>query len=344
MRHLRSTARSARTLAAVVCAFAMPIDAGVPALAQTANVETINVGTFGQGIGPWCIDVAQDRGFFDQAGVKVASTIVLYGDAPIISALISRQVDIVFAGTGTLVPQANGQTDQIAVVGGGEGYPVSLVAPDSITSAAQLVGKTIDMPDKSSSLTIIGTKQVDALVGKGKWNAIYSGGANAAHFALLAGGQVQAVLVNDPVTLPPDQHLHILARLNAGQAYNNGPILTTKAFLQAKPQAAIRFLAGVAAGCNYILNPKNRTVSIDILSKYSEVDREACAQAYDFYVAGPQRGRTPPFDARLDRKAYVAAVNLLKEAGTVTEKNWDPLSVVDESYLDKALKIAGKLH
>ncbi|MGA2395403.1 MAG: ABC transporter substrate-binding protein [Candidatus Lustribacter sp.] len=331
-----------RQFMALGFALAVLINSGA-AWAQGAP-ETITVGTFGQGIGPWCFYVAQDRGFFDQAGVKVTNRITLYGDAPIISALVSRQVDVVFGGTGTLVPQANGQTDQIVVVGGGEGYPVSLVAPDSITSPAQLVGKTIDMPDKSSSLTIIGTKQVDALVGKGKWNPIYSGGANAAHFALIAGGQVQAVLVNDPVTLPPDQHLHILARLNAGQAYNNGPILTTKAFLHDKPQAAIRFLAGIAAGCNFILNPKNRTAAIDILAKDSEVDRDSCALAYDFYVTGPQRGRTPPADARLDRKAYAAAVQLLKEAGTITNTSWDPMSVVDESYLDQALKIARNLH
>jgi hypothetical protein len=61
-------------------------------------------------------------------------------------------------------------------------------------------------------------------------------------------------------------------------------------------------------------------------------------------VTGPQRGRTPPADARLDRKAYVAAVQLLKEAGTVTNASWDPLSIVDESYLDQALKIARTLH
>jgi ABC-type nitrate/sulfonate/bicarbonate transport system substrate-binding protein len=159
-----------RQLMAIGFALAVLVQSGA-AFAQGAP-ETISVGTFGQGVGPWCFYVAQDRGFFDQAGVKIANRITLYGDAPIISALISRQVDVVFGGTGTLVPQANGQTDQIVVVGGGEGYPVSLVAPDSITSPAQLVGKTIDMPDKSSSLTIIGTKQVDALVGKGKWNPI----------------------------------------------------------------------------------------------------------------------------------------------------------------------------
>ncbi len=314
------------------------------ATAQSTNVETINVGTYGQGIGPWCYYVAQDRGFFDQAGVKIGERITLFGDAPIISALVSRQTDVVLAGTGTLVPQANGQTDQIVVVGGLEGYPVSLVTPESITSPSQLVGKIVDMPDKNSSLTIIGTKQVDALIGKGKYTAIYSGGANAAHFALLAGGQAQAVLVNDPVTLPPEMHLHVLARLNAGQQYNNGPILSTRVFLQSKPQAMVRFLAGLAAGCNFILNPKNRTAAIDSLAKGSQVDRDSCVQAYDFYVAGPQRGKTPPADAKLDRKAYVAAVGLLKEAGTITNASWDPMSVVDESYLDQGLKIAAKMH
>lgn len=330
-----------RSLVAVVAIAATCVG---PAFAQGPGaVEELNVATYGRGIGPWCLYVAQDRGYLDQARVKIGQQMSLFGDPSFISALVSGQTDIAIASTGTVVPIANGQTDQIVVVAASEGYPVSLVAPDTVTSPAQLVGKTISMPPQNTSLTIIGTKQIDALVGKGKWNAIYSGGNDAAHFALLAGGKAQAVMVNDPVTLDPSAHLHLLARLNAGQAYLNGPLLASKTFLKNKPEAAIRFLAAFAKGCNFILDPKNRAAAIDSLVKGSGVSREACTAAYEFYVAGPQRGHTPPRDARLDSKGFAATIALLKDAGTVTNKAWDPRSAIDESYLDRALKLAATL-
>jgi ABC-type nitrate/sulfonate/bicarbonate transport system substrate-binding protein len=331
---------------AIAVALLIALNAGVgqPALAQGSDVATLNIATYGRGIGPWCLYVAQSRGYLDEARVKVGDQLSLFGDPNIINALVSGQVDVAIASTGTVVPLANGQTDQIVAIAGSEGYPVSLIAPDSVTSPAQLVGKTISMPPNNTSLTIIGTKQIDALIGKGKWNAIYSGGNDAAHFALVAAGKADAVMVNDPVTLDPSAHLHLLARLNGRQSYFNGPLLASKNFLRSKPDAAIRFLAAFAKGCNYILDPKNKASAIDILVKNSGVSPESCAAAYDFYVAGPQRGHTPPRDARIDEQGFANTIELLKEAGTITNQAFDPKTAIDNSYLDRALKLAATLH
>jgi ABC-type nitrate/sulfonate/bicarbonate transport system substrate-binding protein len=320
-----------------------------PARAQnTPAIESINLATYGRGMGNWCLYTALDQGYFKEAGVKIDHWLYLYGDPELINALVSRQVDVALGAVGTVIPEANGQTDQIVVVGGVEGYPVSLIAPDSITSPQQLAGKTISMPNQGSSLTIIGAYQLDRLVGKGKWNALYSGGPNTAHFALMQAGKVDAVLVNDPATLDPSWHFHILARLNGGQTFLNGPLEMGKTFLHERPQAAIRFLAAYLKGCNFILDRKNRDAAIDSLVKGSGLerglDRQAVADAYDFYVLGPQRGRTPPKDGRLDVKGYIASVNLLKDYGTITNKGWDPMSAVDESYLNQAMKLAATLH
>lgn len=334
--------KAARALAAaVLVALSLHVS---PLRAQTPGVETLNVATYGRGIGPWCLYVAQTRGYLDQAKVKIGDQLSLFGDPNIVNALVSGQVDIAVASTGTVVPLANGQTDQIVAVAASEGYPVSLITPETITSPAQLVGKTIAMPPNNTSLTIIGTKQIDALVGKGKWTPVYLGGPDAAHLALITNGQASAAMINDPITLDPALHFHLLARLNAGQSYLNGPLLASKNFLHAKPEAAVRFLAAFAKGCNFILDPANRAASIDILVKGSGVGPESAAAAYDFYVAGPQRGHTPPRDARIDEKGFAATIDLLKEAGTITNKAWDPKTAIDDSYLDRALKLAATLH
>ena len=219
-----------------------------PALAQTPDLPSLNIASYGKGAGEWCLYVAQQNKYLDQAKVKLNDWLVVFGDPLIVNALVSGQVDLAISSTGAILPVANGQTDQIVAIAGSEGYPVSLVAPDTVTSPAQLAGKTISMPPNNTSLELIGTKQIDAIVGKGKWDAIYSGGNDATHFALIAGGKAQAALVNDPVTLDPASHLHIVARLNGGQSYFNGPLMASKKFLASETRRRGAFLGGVCQG------------------------------------------------------------------------------------------------
>ena len=315
-----------------------------PALAQTSDIPSLTIATYGKGAGEWCLYVAQANKYLDQAKVKVADWQVVFGDPLIVNSLISGQSDLAISSTGAIVPVANGQTDQIVAIGGSEGYPVSLVAPDSITSPSQLIGKTISMPPNNTSLEIIGTKQLDLLLGHNKYDAIYSGGNDATHFALMTAGKASAVLVNDPVTLEPSAHLHIIARLNGSQSNFNGPLMASKKFLQTKPEAAIRFLAAFAKGCNFILDPKNRVAAVNILSSVTGVAHDSCDNFYDFYVAGAQRGHTPPKDARIDEKGFANTIELMKLAGVITNKNWDSKTAIDNSYLEKALKLAATLH
>jgi ABC-type nitrate/sulfonate/bicarbonate transport system substrate-binding protein len=327
----------ARALAALL--LTLTVSGGIrPVTAQTTD-PTINIASYGKGAGEWCLYVAQHQHYLEAAHVKLGDWQVVFGDPLIVNALVSNQVDFAISSSGAIVPIANGQSDAIVALAGSEGYPVSLVAPDSITSPAQLVGKVISMPPHNTSLEVIAAKQLDSLIGKGKWTALNGGGNDAAHFALIEGGRASAVLINDPVTLEPSAHLHIIARLNAGQSFFNGPLMASKKFLTTQPETAIRFLAAFAKGCNFILDPKNRTAAIDILSSDTGVARSSCEQFYDFYVAGPQRGHTPPKDARIDRKGFAATIGLLKDVGVITNPKFNPNSAIDESFLDRALKL-----
>ena len=114
--------------------------------------------------------------------------------------------------------------------------------------------------------------------------------------------------------------------------------------MQAKPDAAVRFLAAFAKGCNFILDPKNRVAAVDILASVTGVSHEACDAFYDYYVVGAQRGHTPPKDARLDEKGFTNTIDLMKDDGLITNKAFDPKTAIDDSYLDKALKLAATLH
>ncbi len=340
---MRCSSRTIRATAVVASLAVISLLPVAPTAAQT-DVPTVNVATYGKGAGEWCMYIAQQKGYFDQAKVKIGQWLVVFGDPNIVNALVSGQVDMAVSSTGAILPVANGLTDQVVAIGGSESYPVSLVADNSITSPSQLAGKTISMPPKNTSLEIIGTRQINNLIGAGKWSAMYLGGADDTHLPLIGAGKVQAVLVNDPVTLDPDSHLHLVARLNGGQAMFNGPLMASKKFLQTNPQAAIRFLAGFAKGCNFILDPKNKAEAVNILSSATGVAHEPSEAFYDYYVAGPLRGKTPPKDARIDPAGFANTIQAMKDAGVITNKAFDPKSVIDTSYLDQALKLAATIH
>ena len=145
--------------------------------AQTsAPVYNINLAAYGSGIGPWCVYAAQDQNFFSAVGVHIDSLLSISGDPNLVSALTSGQVDIALSAAATIVPVANGQTDQLVVIAADENSATALVVDDSITKPAQLVGKTIAINAKSTGTEVVGSAQINDLVGKGKWTPLYLGG------------------------------------------------------------------------------------------------------------------------------------------------------------------------
>jgi ABC-type nitrate/sulfonate/bicarbonate transport system substrate-binding protein len=304
-----------------------------------APIYHINLAAYGSGIGPWCVYAAQDQNFFKEAGVSVDSLLSISGDPNLVSALISGQVDIALAGAATIVPAANGQTDQLVVIAADEDSATALAVDDSITSAAQLAGKTIAINAKSTGTEVVGSAQIDDLVGKGKWTPLYLGGGEGGRLVALQTGRVSAAYISDPADIAGLGHFHIMTRFANQKRYNNGPLVSTRNWLKSHPDAAVHFLAAFARGCNYILDPKNRANSIALLAKNKPVRESLAAESYDYYVAGPSRGITPPRDAKLNLQAWENAVQALKDQDVITNKTFDARSIVDTSYLDRALKL-----
>lgn len=319
----------------------------VAALAASSNAQApsakpliaVNIATYGTGIGPWCVSVAQEEGFFTDAGIRIANWITTIGDPNIVSALMSGQAVIADGGAASLLPVANGQTDQLVLIAGAEHSPAALITSTAITSPAQLAATTIALPAHNTSNEVIASALIDQVVGKGKWTPLYIGGASTARVAAMAAGKASAAYVNEPVDIGAlGPGFHRLTRFDVKQRYPNGGLISTRDWLRQNPETAIRFLGAYARGCDFILDLKNRAAAVDILARRQPVPHDVAAEAYQYYVAGPDRGLTPPTDARLDVQGIAAEFVLLKEAGIVTNPNFDYRTIVDLSYLDKALR------
>lgn len=330
---------SIRACAGFVLALVLIGSTRAVTVAQTPELKTVNIATYGSTLGSYCIYGAQMEDYFTKAGIKIGKTTVLYGDPAIVSALISGQADIVTAGAASIIPVANGQSDQLVVLGSTEGSPVSLITPPSITSSKQLVGKTIALPAHNTSNEAIATALIDDFVGKGKWTPLYIGGSSTGRLQAVAGNLASAAYINDPADRADFVGMHTLTHFGADQKrYNNGLVMSTRNWLKANPDTAVRFMAALAKGCNAILDPKNRAQAIAVLAKNGPLSTSAATDAYDYYVAGPFRGNTPPVDAKLDPAAFANSVKLLKDEGIITNPAFDYKSVLEFSYLDKALK------
>lgn len=327
-------------VAGLMLSAALAVGSTTSSDAQSApNLKTVNIALYGTTLGDWCVYAAESQHYFENAGIHIGNSIFLSGDPAIVSALTSGQADIAVGGTASLIPDANGQTDQIMVIGGVEGSPVSLITPNAITSAAQLAGKIIALPAHNTSNEAIGTALVDRYVGKGKWTPLYIGGASTGRLAAVSGGLASAAYINDPSDLADIPGLHRLTHFGADQKlYGNGGVLSTRKWLHDSPDTAVRFLAAFAKGCNYVANTKNRAQTIDLLVKGGPISVQSASDAYDYYVAGPFRGNTPPINAELDVQAFINSVQLLKDQGIMTNPAWDPHTVIDLTYLHKALK------
>lgn len=327
----QTVSRAARALAPVLGAVLLTAQAPAP--------YNIDLAAYGSGIGPWCVYAAQDQNYFAQAGVHINRLLSISGDPNLVAALTSGQVDIALAAAATIIPVANGQNDQLVAIAADEDSAVALATDDAITSAAQLVGKTIAINQKNTGTEVVGSAQLNDYIGKGKWTPLYLGGGEAGRLVALQSGRAQAAYVSDPADISRFGHFHILTRFPNQKRYNNGPLVSTRSWLAKNPDAAIHFLSAFARGCNYILDPKNRTSAIALLAKNKPVSTAVAAESYDYYVAGPARGQTPPRDAKLDMQAWINAVQLLKDDGLITNPSFDARSVVDPSYLDRALKL-----
>jgi len=299
---------------------------------------TLNLAEYGSGIGSWCVYGAQDQDAFTKAGIKLDNILTLTGDPNIVSALLSGQADIAMGSVGSIVPVANGQTDQIVIIASSEGAPVSLVTAKSVTAPAQLAGKTIALPAHNTSNELIGEALLDQLLGAGKWTPLYVGGTASARIAAIAAGKADAAFVNDPVDLRTLPDYRVLTRFGARQIYLNGPVLSTRNWLRDHHEAAVRFLAAYAKGCNFILDPKNRQAATGLLVTRAAMPEPIAAEVYGYYVAGPARGKSPPRDGKLDLAGLAATIDVLKKAGIITNPAFDYRSAVDTRYLEEALR------
>lgn len=253
--------------------------------AAAAAPVPIAVGDVAPLAADWPQFVAADKGFYRDAGV--APDVTYVGNvANTVQQLVGGSFDIAVSTFDTAVRAIANGGGALMIGATVTKYPYSVMVAPSITSLADLKGKTIILPFKKDFLTLIwnqwvtqhGLKPTDI-------DQIYDG-ATPNRFAALAAGRVQAAVLGQPFDFKAaDQGDRTLLDLGAyARQYGFLVILSRADWLSGHAAAARGYLAALSRAIDWIYDPANRDEAIAILARGTKLAPDLAARTYDYYV------------------------------------------------------------
>lgn len=269
--------RPGRLLLAFALAFAC---SGKPGTAQPALTE-MSFGTLGVAMSQWPIYIAQERGYFKDAGLHVTQVII--GTVPaVVTTAATRGVDVASIGTDSLIAAVQNHLPVKAVVPAMTTNPYSLVVSPSIKTFADLKGKTV----------VLGTKQdVTALALRAMCAAQHLDfdrdlsfvvtGATAARLAALTSGNVQGAMLSPPFDLAAEaQGMRILANAADYEKHWLYTVYISNTDWAATHRSElVAFARALRRAIDY--GYTHRKESVDALITYSHVEPAAAEKTYD---------------------------------------------------------------
>lgn len=254
--------------------------------AALAQAQTkISVGEVGNGTANhWPAYIASEKGYFKARGVTL-DYIAASSSSSVMQQLAAGSIDL---GSGGLV-------DPVRAID--KGAPITLfrteatVAPyevyakKDIKTWADLRGKTI-MIGGVKDITRIYFERMAMANGlkSGDYDLVFAG-ATAQRFSALAGGSIDATIINPPLNFKAKNAG--LTRLGATPDYVRDFPFTGYAVSLAwarRHRAEIAgFLAAYQQGVDFFYDKANREEAVTIARKFLKVDRSDVEETYDFF-------------------------------------------------------------
>ncbi|HEY1234578.1 MAG TPA: ABC transporter substrate-binding protein [Candidatus Binatia bacterium] len=237
--------------------------------------------------------VAQESGYFKRERLD---TELLYigGGSLLIQSMLSGNVPFAY-GPSVPVINATLRGADLALIGNtGNSLIFSIMSRPEIKQPAQLKGKKIGVTRLGGStdwaldaaLKQWGIERRELVV-------IQTGGMPEGLAALSSGG-LDAVVLSPPSNFRAMKTgMHELVDVGQlGIVFPNTPLSTTRSFIKAQRDTALRFLRGFTQGLNRLRNDK--AFSMKVLSKYTKVvDPETLAELHQTYGVRYSGDRIP---------------------------------------------------
>jgi ABC-type nitrate/sulfonate/bicarbonate transport system substrate-binding protein len=313
---------------------------GANAAAQ--NLQAVSVIAF-PGTGNWPIRIAQDKGYFAQAGIEVTLTPTPNSVFQMTN-LIEGKFDIAMTAVDNVIAYEEGQgevavsraPDLFVFMGGSPSIPVLVTTPE-IKTTQELKGKTLAVDAITTGYAFV---LFDLLKRSGLELSDYkveSAGGTLARWQGMRERKYAAAILTSPFDLIANANgFNVLqyARDVYGH-YEESVAVARRAWAQANGQKLIAYSKAYVAAVDWLRDPINKEEAISILRKYfPELSPELAAATYANFT-GP---RGIAAKAQLDIAGIGKVLELRSEYGQPKKTLSDPSRYYDLRYYEAAIR------
>ena len=310
-------------------------------LALCADAQTVlRVISFDGG---WNLPVwaAQRQGFFENNGVSVQLSYTP-NSGFLVSSVLDGKSDIGLALIDNLVAYEEGQgetkvadnPDLFAFMGTDGGF-LSVVAAPSITSFADLKGKTLSVDAMTTGAAFV-LRELVARNGLGDSDVTFvrAGGTANRYRDLLAGKQ-EATLLRTPFELlAAARGFRQLATAESLGPYQGTAAMARRSWAGGHEAAIVGFMRGWRAAVDWLYDRSNREiVEALLIANVRDMTPALAHQAYDLLLA--EKGGLARY-LDVDAAGLATVLKLRSKYGSPRKELTDPSKYVDSSYHLKA--------
>ena len=220
----------------------------------------------------------------------------------------------------------------IAVVLGGDDSFNRLIVQPEITSLADIKGKTVavDAVNTAYAFQLYEMLRQKGL-NKGDYEVKPVGGTSQRLEALTKDKTYAAAMMNPPFSIRAEKAglRAIDTAASALGAYQGSSAFVLRPWAGANTDTLVKYIQAYIEGLRWMLEPKNKTEAVGLLSERLKLPQDVAAQAYDATLKGFQK------DGALDMEGVRNVLKLRAqfEGGTPAS----PDKYIDTSYYQKAL-------
>jgi len=220
----------------------------------------------------------------------------------------------------------------IAVVLGGDDSFNRLIVQPEITSLAEIKGKTVavDAVNTAYAFQLYEMLRQKGL-NKGDYEVKPVGGTSQRLEALTKDKTYAAAMMNPPFSIRAEKAglRAIDTAASALGAYQGSSAFVLRPWAGANTDTLVKYIQAYIEGLRWMLEPKNKTEAVGLLSERLKLPQDVAAQAYDATLKGFQK------DGALDMEGVRNVLKLRAqfEGGTPAS----PDKYIDTSYYQKAL-------
>lgn len=280
---------------------AIGLVASTPGVANASKVSaktltTVNYGVVGISVTDLPLFVATDQGYFRKNGL-VVNLIAVGQSQPICQQLIAGALQLGSCSlSDTIQARTSGGAIELIDNELSTALPYDLVVSKSITSWAQLVGKTVMLGGpRDNTVYYFSLMAKKAGYKLSDFSYTYSG-ASGNRFAALQSGSVAGTLLTLPYAPAAEaigyNHLSSLSKLLNAKTYAGGGTDVNIAYAKSHPKVLRGYMKSYQEAMTWIYNPKNKAKVLKVIEVDGGTPASVAQITYDELVATHYFSRT----------------------------------------------------